>query len=59
MGCSDDPTEKFCGMPTNKLTCEQVEQCYEQCDKHFTFNRTENCRGRYLPAIIRCYGCKK
>ncbi len=44
-----------CGKPSG-LTCEEVQQCYDDCDHKNLITWAMNCRDKLKPYLWKCYG---
>lgn len=42
----------FCSENKKLLNCEQLQDCYDECDNEGIINWIQLCRGEYLPYII-------
>lgn len=62
VGCSDSasrsieyPNEIYCMKHLDSLSCEQLLECYDACDKQELHNWKNECREGYKPRLWKCY----
>jgi hypothetical protein len=53
------PSEDFCMRHIKDLSCDQLQQCYDWCDKEKIIFHAAECRDGYKARIWKCYGVNK
>lgn len=48
--------QKYCEKYINRLSCEEIKICYDNCRHQGFISWIQECRSSFLPDIIRCYG---
>lgn len=49
-------SQSYCEEHLDNLTCEQINECYRNCENQQMINWIQACRGSFLPEIIKCNG---
>ena len=51
------PEAKYCKARLDKLSCEEITECYEYCEKEFVWiTQSNSCRDSYKARLMKCYG---
>ncbi len=50
------PKEKYCMEHITQLSCDELLQCYDECEEQSSLSWSNECREGYKARLWKCYG---